>query len=206
MDVGQQMALVLAHMRHGVVMYDGEEKIRLINAQVGTIFGFKPNAITVGSSLSEYITCVGASVGWPSEMVSRIIENHRIWEQDGHHKIIDQHFSDGRIFEIAFVPIDSGGAMLTFTDVTHERNIKKIADERERLARQTNTMLDSVEKISYETRILAFNARIEAARIGIEGLGFSVIADEIRDLSRRISKVIIDIQQINAVSMSLGTD
>ena len=44
-------------------------------------------------------------------------------------------------------------------------------------------ILEVIQGISSQTNLLALNASIEAARAGVLGKGFSVIADEIRDLS-----------------------
>lgn len=46
-----------------------------------------------------------------------------------------------------------------------------------------NRMADEVSTIARQTTLLAFNAAIEAARAGEAGLGFGVVAEEVRSLS-----------------------
>ncbi|ABR46900.1 methyl-accepting chemotaxis sensory transducer [Alkaliphilus metalliredigens QYMF] len=48
---------------------------------------------------------------------------------------------------------------------------------------ETNKILDFIHKISKQTTILGINASIEAARIGAEGKGFNVVANEVRKLA-----------------------
>ena len=57
-------------------------------------------------------------------------------------------------------------------------------------------ILGWISSISQRTRLLSFNARIEASRAGQAGLGFGIVADEIRLLSEQTEEATTRIQHV----------
>lgn len=63
-------------------------------------------------------------------------------------------------------------------------------------SRKISKAVELIRKIALQTNVLAVNASIEAARAGEEGLGFTVVADEVQSLASRSAQTATDIEAL----------
>jgi methyl-accepting chemotaxis protein len=59
---------------------------------------------------------------------------------------------------------------------------------------RVETSIKSIDRINAQTSMLAINAKIEAAHAGEAGRGFSVVADEVRELAKSVSELSSDLK------------
>ncbi len=75
----------------------------------------------------------------------------------------------------------SGASLVAVSDLSGDMG--QVEKEGEAIIR----LISTVEDIAFQTNLLALNAAVEAARAGEAGSGFTVVAEEVKKLSARVS-------------------
>lgn len=85
-------------------------------------------------------------------------------------------------------------SMAQITETIKESS--EVVGKLNRSSQQIGNIITTITEIADQTKLIAINAAIEASRVGAQGKGFSVVAEEIRRLAARVTKATQDISQI----------
>ncbi len=83
-------------------------------------------------------------------------------------------------------------------------SLKHIMTEMQENAKQSTTILKSIDEIAFQTNLLALNAAVEAARAGVVGAGFAVVAEEVRRLAIRATDAAKQTELIISQSLTIA--
>lgn len=71
---------------------------------------------------------------------------------------------------------------------------------------RVNKIIGLIDEIAFQTNILSLNAAVEAARAGDAGMGFAVVAEEVRSLAQRCAQAAKDTEALIAESMAKSVE
>lgn len=125
---GDVLAAMLENIRHGICLFDEQERVLAANARFHQIIGIRAEAVAPGTPFREFVAELlvigefgagGEAAAIAAERIAR--DRRRPWRKR-------RHRPGGGWVEIVSDPIPGGGFVLTYTDVTEEHEARATLD------------------------------------------------------------------------------
>jgi signal transduction histidine kinase len=207
---------MLAHIRHGIVLWDRDRRIVAANSVATGLLQAPPGLLVPGRTLAE-VTQSALDRGNLGDGATGPVRAKWLLEQDRASPHIDQRLTrGGRVLEVRSDPTPQGGFVTTYTDVTHVREaeqallLSKSAAEAANAAKSRFLASMSIELRTPLTTILdETDALARGAARGLDATrvadSTAVIAGSARTLLGLIDAV-LDLTRLEAGRFDLAED
>ncbi|ALN71674.1 hypothetical protein M673_03055 [Aureimonas sp. AU20] len=121
----QILSTALHNMSNGLVFIDNQNRIGLFNTRFLELFALGERSLSNGMSVLSFLSVVGRANNWSADKQTDV--NQRILERirSGTLRRTECAMSGGRILEIESRPVQGGGTVLIFDDVTSTRKAQQ---------------------------------------------------------------------------------
>jgi len=173
-----------------------------------TISGSSQTLLTITKESSEAIGCVAQAVEEVAAASMDQAKNSEVITGMAH-SLGDKIFETDKLAS-SMLELSNRTSELSQNGIEIIDNLDSNMAENIRISKEVNTEVHDmynhlrnieqtvilIDKIANQTNLLALNASIEAARAGEMGLGFAIVAEEIRKLSEETEKAAKDINEM----------
>jgi signal transduction histidine kinase len=132
----------LTNMVQGLCMFDKDQKLIVVNKRYLEIYGFSADVVKPEISLREIMQYSVSLGNYTAEEADRALAQRNDPSQLARRSVIKQYLKDGRVIAVMNEPMQDGGTIATYQDITEtERN--------------ATTMLLYTQKLEHSNRELA---------------------------------------------------
>ncbi len=148
----QRFEHAIATMPQGICMYDAQDRLQLVNEQFCRIYNHSMSRLRTGMSLYEVLAYSCEIGNYPDRSVDEIYSARKIFIDKREKGTFLQQLGDGRLIAIYHQPLEDGGWVCTYEDIT----------ERRRAEAQVEFLAQHDGLTQLPNRLL-FNARLDEA-------------------------------------------
>src|ERR1700743_2936915 len=117
----QRFEHAIATMPQGICMYDAQDRLQLVNEQFCKIYNQPMSRLRTGMSLYDVLVDSCSIGNYPGRSVDDIYSARKAFIDKREKGTFLQQLGDGRLIAIYHQPLDDGGWVCTYEDITERR-------------------------------------------------------------------------------------
>ncbi|HET7886482.1 MAG TPA: EAL domain-containing protein [Bradyrhizobium sp.] len=117
----QRFERAIANLPQGICLYDADDRLHLVNEQFCRIYNQPMSRLRTGMSLYDVLADSCSLGNYPGRTVDEIYAARRAFIDRREKGIFLQELGDGRLIAIHHQPLEDGGWVCTYEDITERR-------------------------------------------------------------------------------------
>ena len=152
----------LENMAHALCMFDQDWRVIVHNRRFIELYGFPPDVVKPGTSLLELVRySLAHGVHAPSsQSAEEFFEQFKQRIIISDEQVVVRRFADGRLVAVRYQPLENGGRVLTYEDITaRERAAAELKEQHRRFDIALNNMAHGLCMFDNDMRLIVSNKR-----------------------------------------------
>jgi diguanylate cyclase (GGDEF)-like protein/PAS domain S-box-containing protein len=155
-DQSVRLDTALNNMRQGLLMFDSESRVILLNQRYRQMYGLSPEQAKPGCTLRDLLQqrkAVGTFNGDPDKYIAKLVDGGKV-------ETNAMELPDGRIVSVSNAPVVGGGWVSTHDDISEQtRAAKELARTKTLLDTAVNNMHQGLLMFGSANRLVLLNQR-----------------------------------------------
>ncbi|MDJ0613384.1 MAG: PAS-domain containing protein [Rhizobiaceae bacterium] len=201
-----QFSIALNNMIQGLCMFDKDQKLILCNEQYLEMYGFSPDVVKPGILLSDIMKYSISLGNYRDEDAQAALKARHNPKRLQNRTTIKQYLRDGRVIAVMNEPMDNGGTIATYQDITMvERHEERLRAYNDKLTRSNKELQEFAYVASHDLqeplrKIEAFGDRLMKKHSAILPDDGKVFVERMQNASFRMRQLINDLLSYSRVT------
>jgi signal transduction histidine kinase len=196
----------LTNMVQGLCMFDKDQKLIVVNKRYLEIYGFSADVVKPEISLREIMQYSVSLGNYTAEEADRALAQRNDPSQLARRSVIKQYLKDGRVIAVMNEPMEDGGTIATYQDITEtERNATTMLQYTQKLEHSNRELADFAYVASHDLqeplrKIEAFGERLVNKYASILPDDGRMFVDRMQNAAGRMRTLINDLLSYSRVT------
>lgn len=196
----------LTNMVQGLCMFDKDQTLIVVNKRYREVYGFSAEIVKPGITLREIMQYSVSLGNYTAEEADRALAQRNDPEQLSRRSVIKQHLKDGRVIAVMNEPMEDGGTIATYQDITEsETNAKLTLQYTQKLETSNRELADFAYVASHDLqeplrKIEAFGERLVNKYSSVLPDDGKMFIDRMQNAAGRMRKLINDLLSYSRVT------